>query len=223
MFPELVTWLAGQNLRFLTPLRGCVRLHRREPQGEKNDTFDTYFLALASGLLVLPVLAADDEQTEWHHLPRVQLMDVLEAVHKKTGKSFVVDRSVDADIVVGLADPRKMDYETLLIVLRNNEMAAVEYRGATSIVDVDRVRQYPLPVIYAEDDAIADEEWVTMLIAVENAPATMFVPILRPMLPKQGHLVAHADSNMLTIVDRYANVRRVLQLIRKMDGATKPQ
>lgn len=179
--------------------------------------------ALLSGVFVVPALADEKQKPEWHQLPRVPLMEVLEAVGKKTGKTFVVEINVDADIVIGLAQTRRMDYETLLIVLRNNNMAAVEYRGATNIVAVDRIRQQPLPVIYEEDDSIAEEEWVTMLIVVENAPAKMFVPILRPMLPKQGHLVAHVDSNTLTIVDRYANLKRVLQLIRKMDRTAKEQ
>ena len=185
--------------------------------------FRCVLVPLLCGFLALPVLAADEQKSERHSLPSVQLMDVLRAVERTTDKTFVVDRSVSADIVIGLADPKRMDYETLLIVLRNNDMAAVGYRGATNIVNVSAVRQHPLPVIYEEDDSIADEEWVTMLIAVEKAPVKMFVPILRPMLPKQGHLVAHAESNMLTMVDRYANVKRVLQLIRRMDAATASQ
>ena len=182
-----------------------------------------FLVVLMTGWLAVAAMADDEQDAMMHRLPTVPLMDVLEAVGKKTGKTFVVDRSVSADIVLGLAEPRKMDYATLLVVLRNNEMAAVSYGGTTSIVNVARVRQYPLPVIYEEDDNIADEEWVTMLIPVENADAKMFVPILRPMLPQQGHLVAHGDSNMLTMVDRYANVKRVLQLVRKMDVAATPQ
>lgn len=180
-------------------------------------------LALLSCLLVFPALADDEVKPEWHQLPRVELMTVLDAVSKKTGKVFVVEHNADADIVVGQVEPRRMDYDTLLVVLRNNRLAAVNYRGTTSIIDVDRVRQHPLPVIYEEDDSIAEEEWVTMLVEIKNADARMFVPILRPMLPQQGHLVAHPESNMLTIVDRYANLKRVLGLVRTMDAATTPQ
>ena len=180
-------------------------------------------IAVLSCLLALPVFATDQDQTDAQQLPRIELMTVLDAVSKKTGKVFVVERNIDPDIVVGQVELRKMDYDTLLIVLRNNQLAAVNYDDITSIVSVDRIRQYPLPLIEEEDDSIADEEWVTMLVDIKNADARLFVPILRPMLPKQGHLVGHPDSNMLTIVDRYANLKRVLQLIRKMDAETPSQ
>lgn len=180
-------------------------------------------LAVLSCLLALPVFAAEEEQADEQRLPRIALMTVLDAVSKKTGKVFVVERDIRPEIVVGQIEPRRMDYDTLLIVLRNNHLAAVNYDDIISIVSVDRIRQYPLPLIQEEDDAIADEEWVTMLVEIKNAEARMFVPILRPMLPQQGHLVGHPDSNMLTIVDRYANLKRVLQLIRKMDAVTRSQ
>lgn len=180
-------------------------------------------LVLLSCLLALPASGAEQDPTDTQQLPRIKLMHVLDAVSKNTGKVFVVERDISPEIVVGQVEPRRIDYDTLLIILRNNHLAAVNYDDIISIVNVTRIRQYPLPLIDEEDDSIADEEWVTMLVGIENAEARLFVPILRPMLPQQGHLVAHPDSNMLTIVDRYANLKRVLQLIKKMDAATQSQ
>jgi len=180
-------------------------------------------VALLWGALAVPVFGAEERQAPAEELPTVPLMDVLKAVSKKTGHLFVVDRSVDAEVVVGQFEPGRLDYSTLLVVLRNNNMAAVKYDDVISIVNVATIRQYPLPVLYEKDESIDDEEWVTMVIEVQNAEATMFVPILRPMLPQPGHMVAHSDSNTLTIVDRYGNVERVLELIRKLDYLTTQQ
>ncbi len=42
-------------------------------------------------------------------------------------------------------------------------------------------------------------------------------------MPQNGHLVAHPDSNALMIADSYANVRKLIEVIRIMDAATPRQ
>ena len=180
-------------------------------------------IAALCGFLGAPVFAGEEVKSPQQQLPTVPLMDVLESVSKKTGLVFAVDRSVDADVVVGQIEPRRLDYSTLLVVLRNNQMAAVEYENVVNVINVVKVRQYPLPVLHEKDDSVDDEQWVTMMVKVQNATAAMFVPILRPMLPQPAHLIAHPESNMLSIVGRYGNVKRMLELIQTMDYETTQQ
>ena len=58
------------------------------------------------------------------------------------------------------------------------------------------------------------------MIQVNNVGATQLVPILRPLVPQYGHLVAHPGSNMLIISDRAANVGRMVSIIRRIDQAS---
>ena len=85
------------------------------------------------------------------------------------------------------------------------------------------IRQKPLPVITELDDSIDGDTWVSMVYQVENAEAVMFVPILRPMVPQNGHLVAHPASNSLVIADSYANVTKLITIVKILDEATPPQ
>ncbi len=176
-------------------------------------------VAVFLGVVAAPVVAEEEPATK-QPLQRVALMEVLEAVSKNTDRVFVVDDNVFPNVVVGQLVPRKMDYSALLVVLRSNKLAAVQYENAVSIINVATVRQHPFPILYAEDDSIADEAWVTMIVKVKNAKASGFVPLLRPMMPQPAHMVAHPESNMITLVDRYANVKRILALIRRMDDGT---
>jgi len=153
-------------------------------------------------------------------LPTIPLVDLLESVSKKSGKEFLVDKRIEADVVIGQLDWRDVTYPTLHSILRNNELAAVTVQGLVNIVPVATVRQYPLPVLYEADETFADDEWVTLIMRPERATAALFVPILRPLLPQQGHLAAVAESNTLTIVARYANTRRMAELIHDMDEHT---
>ena len=155
--------------------------------------------------------------------PTVKLEDLLEAVGNKSGKTFLVDAQVPATVVVGQPRIRDITYPVFLKVLRNNALAAVSGADTTTIVPVARIRQYPLPLLFEDDAAIDAEEWVTRVVRLEHAAATQLVPILRPLLPQQGHLAAHVDANALMIVDRYANVRRIAQMAMALDVSAGAQ
>jgi type II secretory pathway component GspD/PulD (secretin) len=53
-----------------------------------------------------------------------------------------------------------------------------------------------------------------------HRPAQL-VPILRPMMPQYGHMAALVDRNALILVDRTANVRRLVELIRILENLPK--
>ena len=78
-------------------------------------------------------------------------------------------------------------------------------------------RQKPTPVITKLDDSIPDDRWVTAVVQVQKARAVRLVPIVRPLLPKNAHIVADDGSNKLLIVDAYGNVDRIVRIIRLMD------
>jgi general secretion pathway protein D len=52
---------------------------------------------------------------------------------------------------------------------------------------------------------------------VDNVAAAQLVPILRPLVPQQGHLAAYPATNVLIISDRASNVDRLLTIIRRID------
>ena len=118
-------------------------------------------------------------------LPTVSLTELLESVATKSGQEFLIDSRVQADVVVGQLDWRDITYPVLHTVLRNNELAAVTVQGKVNIVPVDAIRQYALPVLLANDQTFADDEWVSRLVRPQNADASMMVPVFRPLLGQQ--------------------------------------
>lgn len=183
-----------------------------------------YGLVPVFGALLLAAVSLHAEEVrDADILPRVSLVEVLDAVSENSGKTFVIDHRAVPAIVVGQLEPSSMNYPQLLAVLRDNALAAVHVDdGLTSIVPVQVVRQRALPVLRQPDPDMADDEWVTWQVTVENGHAAHYVPIMRPLLPQAGHLAAEPASNTITIVDRYANARRVVGLIEAMDAATAP-
>ncbi len=141
---------------------------------------------------------------------------VLAAVAKRTGKKFIVDPRVRAEVTVVGQEPTSLDYGALLLILRVHGFAAVEEGGYVHVIPDANVRQYPLPLA-AGKESYADAEYVNRLIPLKSAPAAHLVPVLRPLLPQVAHLVALPCKNTLLIVDTFANVKRIEQIARALD------
>ena len=71
-------------------------------------------------------------------------------------------------------------------------------------------------MVQNDDASIAADEWVTRVLTTSNVEAAQLVPILRPLLPQSAHLAA-LPSSRLVVIDRYANVRRIAELVRLLD------
>lgn len=165
-------------------------------------------------------LAAGQVPTQ---LPDVELAKLLDNVADNTDKEFLLDYRVPARVVAGTLKDKNIGYGELLVILRNNDLAAVTSENVVSIVPADMVRQYALPMASGTDGNFHDEEWVTEVISLNHAEARSMVPILRPLLPRAGHLAAHPNSNVLIIADRYANVRRIAAVVAELDTESQIQ
>ncbi len=152
------------------------------------------------------------------NLKDADLQSFIETVAEITGKNFVIDPRVKAKVTVISARPmdRKEIYEVFLSVLQVHGFATVEVGEIIKILPDVNAKQGPGNVIFNASGAKGDE-LVTRVIEVKNVAAAQLVPILRPLVPQQGHLAAYPGSNMLVISDRAANIARLEKIIKKID------
>ncbi|MFA7386800.1 MAG: type II secretion system secretin GspD, partial [Thiohalobacteraceae bacterium] len=61
------------------------------------------------------------------------------------------------------------------------------------------------------------DEVVTRVIEVNNVSAAQLVPILRPLVPQQGHMAAYPGTNVLIVSDRAENIERLVSIVKRMD------
>jgi general secretion pathway protein D len=144
--------------------------------------------------------------------------ELIAEVARSSGKEFLVDPRVRALVlaVPALEDP---SYETLLAVLRLHGYIAVEIGGKVNILPDANARSMPTRLVQRDDSSIPDDEVITRVITVPGNNAANLVPILRPLLPQSAHLAAlvEGDENKkLIVVDTYANVRRITELVRTL-------
>ncbi len=149
------------------------------------------------------------------------IRQIVEAVGEITNRTFIIDPRVSGQKVTMLSSTPmtpEVFYEAFLSILDVHQLAAVTTGGITKIIPNATARQYAGPI--GTGSADGPDDIVTHVIQVNNVGATQLVPILRPMVPQYGHLVAHPGSNMLIISDRAANVGRMVAIIRRIDQAS---
>ena len=127
----------------------------------------------------------------------------------------MVDPRVKARVTVISAQPLSADelYETFLSVLQVHGYSAIPGKDLVKIVPDVNAKQGPVP----NYDGTASDQLVTQVIKVENVPAAQLVPILRPLVPQQGHLAAYAATNTLVVTDRASNIKRLISIISGID------
>ena len=158
-----------------------------------------------------------DENTFTLNLKNTDIHSLIATVSKQTGRNFVVDPRVKAKVTVISTDPVNAEglYEVFLSVLQVHGYSAVPAGDLTKIVPDVTAKQGPVPILGEDKDTT--DQLVTQVITVVNVPAAQLVPILRPMVPQQGHLAAYAATNSLIITDRAANIQRLMTIIKRID------
>ena len=145
---------------------------------------------------------------------------IVEAVSEATGKNFILDPRVTGKVNLLSAEPMSKDafYEAFLSILQVHGYVAVESGNLIKILPDATARQFP--TAFGTANAQGPDDMATQVIQVHNVGATQLVPILRPLIPQYGHMVAHSGSNMLIISDRAANLARMVSIIRRIDMAS---
>ncbi len=180
-------------------------------------------LATATLLLILAMtpLTVSGQATITPNYKDADIQQIIEAVGAVTGKNFIIDPRVKAQVTMVSSTPMSADafYEAFLSILQVYGYVAVPSGSVIKILPDANARQLPGWEGAAENNRRADDI-ITQVVLVENVAAAQLVPILRPLIPQYGHLAAHPASNMLIISDRAANVDRITSIIRRIDKSS---
>jgi general secretion pathway protein D len=146
------------------------------------------------------------------------ITQIAEAVAASTGKNFIIDPRVRAQVTMLSATPMTpaQFYEAFLSILQVYGFIAVPAGNVVKILPDANARSIPATDLPDHVSSTSDEI-VTQVLDVKNVSAPQLVPILRPMVPQYGHLVAVPSGNILIITDHASNVARMIRIIRRID------
>jgi len=174
---------------------------------------------LVVGLLWLsPGFAAE---TSTLNFKGADIRAVISSIAEATGKNFIVDPRVKGKVT--LISNRAMGkdeiYKVFLSILEVHGYTAVPSGKTIKIVPDADAKHSAMPFVSSRQPGKGDEA-VTRVIEIEHVTAAQLVPILRPLVPPQGHLAAYPQSNVLIISDRAANIARLVKIIKRIDQPT---
>jgi general secretion pathway protein D len=172
-------------------------------------------LTAACGLATAAGPADSDKVTL--NLKDADIGAVISTVSEMTGRNFIVDPRVKGRVTIVSSRPmsREEVYEVFLSVLDVHGFAAIDSGNVTKIVPDANAKQLAVPT--ADDSRRTGDEVVTRVIELRSVSAAQLVPILRPLVPQQGHMAAYVPSNMLIVSDRASNIARLINIINRID------
>jgi general secretion pathway protein D len=146
------------------------------------------------------------------------ITQVAEAVAAATGKNFIIDPRVRAQVTMlsSTAMSPPAFYEAFLSILQVYGFIAVPQGNVVKIMPDTNAKTSP-SIDLPDHVSSSSDEIVTQVLDVKNVSAAQLVPILRPMVPQYGSLVAYPAGNILVITDHASNVNRMIRIIRRID------
>ena len=172
----------------------------------------TAFIAVTS------LASAQQVQRITPNFKDADITQIIEAVSAATGKNFIIDPRVRAQVTMLSSTPMTPAafYEAFLAILQVHGFIAVPAGNIVKILPDANARQIP-SVDLPDHVSATSDEIVTQVVDVKNVSAAQLVPILRPLIPQYGQLAAYPASNILIISDRAANVNRIIRILRRID------
>jgi general secretion pathway protein D len=151
------------------------------------------------------------------------IKDFINVISEITKKTFVVDPRVRGKVTV--VSNQEMDskqvYEVFLSILSVHGFAAIPSGVIVKIIPDNLAKSQNTPVSDKDDDSISGEIPITQVIQLKHISAPQLIPLLRPLIRQQGHLMAYKDNNSLVISDHANNVRRLRKIITRLDKPKK--
>ena len=152
----------------------------------------------------------------------VDLPVLIKFMSEQTKKNFIFDERVQGKITI--ISPRRVTldeaYDVFLYVLQAKGFTTVSQGNTIKIVAAREARQDTIQTGVSKETASA--EFITRLVPLQNLESAEVVPLVTPLVSKDGMVSAFASSNTLLLIDSRANIDRIVKIIDEVDSAGTP-
>ena len=170
---------------------------------------------IAIALALLAATAASGQQVL--NLRDADIRAFIQDASRVTGRTFIIDSRVQGkvSVVTERALSRSEYFEVFLSTLRANGLIAVPTSGgAFRIQPIDTAAAQPGRVGTAGS---ARNQFVTEVIRLRSIDAASAVETIRPLVSREGSVTANKAGNSLVVADFADNVRRIREVVRRVD------
>ncbi|MCD2317170.1 type II secretion system secretin GspD [Sphingomonas sp. IC-11] len=136
---------------------------------------------------------------------------------KVTGRTFIIDSRVQGKVTVVTDRPlsRSEYFEVFLSTLRANGLVTVPTaNGALRVQPIENAASQPGRI---GTSGAARNQFVTEIVRLSAIDAQSAVDTVRPLVSAQGSVSANRAGSSIVIADFADNVRRVREVLRRID------
>lgn len=136
---------------------------------------------------------------------------------KVTGRTFIIDSRVQGKVTVVTDRPlsRSEYFEVFLSTLRANGLVTVPTaNGALRVQPIENAASQPGRI---GSSGAARNQFVTEIVRLRAIDAQSAVDTVRPLVSAQGSVSANRAGSSIVIADFADNVRRVREVLRRID------
>ncbi|TPG54194.1 type II secretion system secretin GspD [Sphingomonas glacialis] len=172
-------------------------------------------LILTPILAMTLVAAAQAQQTM--NVRDADIRAFIADAARVTGRTFIIDARVAGKVTVVTDHPvsKSQYFEIFLSTLRANGLVAVPTtNGAFRIQPTDSAASQPSRVGVR---GATSNSYITEIVRLRSIDAQSAVDTVRGLISPQGSVTANRGGNSLVIVDFADNVRRVREVLRRID------
>jgi len=148
----------------------------------------------------------------------VDLPVLIKFMSEQTKKNFIFDERVQGKITI--ISPRRVTldeaYNVFLYVLQAKGFTTVSQGNTIKIIAAREARQDPIRTGVSEGTAPA--EFITRLVPLQYLESTEVVPLVTPLVSKDGMVSAFGSSNTLMLIDSRANIDRIVTILAEVDS-----
>jgi general secretion pathway protein D len=172
----------------------------------------TGLVALALAVSAGRAPAADSDMVTLNFV-NADIEGVVKVISQITGRNFVLDPRVKGTVNIISSQPilRTVVYDVFLATLRLQGFAAVEDGSIVKIVPATDAK------FDADNARTRGDRVETRVFTLRNQPATLLVPVLRPLIASYNAIAAYGGSNTLVVTDYASNLDRVAAIIAAVD------
>jgi len=142
----------------------------------------------------------------------VDLPVLARFVSEVTGKNFILDDRVRGTVTI--ISPTRITPEEAYLVFQS----VLQVKGFTTVPSGRFVKI--VPAREGRETAVpagGGDELVTRILPLRHANAEAAVPVVQPLVSKDGVLTAYPPTNRLVVVDAASNVERIAAVLRDLD------
>ncbi len=175
--------------------------------------------ALLLMLLFVSMQAWAEQGNYKFNMQGVDIRTMIATVSDVTGKNFIIDPNVKGKVTVISKKSMSADevYQIFLSLLDVHGFSVVPTVEHNTFKIVKGVSAKSQAVPNDPDNHFRGDQLVTRVLKIQHTKAMQMVQILRPLVPQNAYLAGFADSNMIVISDSANNIKRLVELVKRLD------